>query len=341
MVPPPEVCAGALVSGRYRIDGLIGQGGMGAVFRATDVSLGEVVALKFLLGRALPTTRQLERFLGEIKVVRRIQHKAVVHGYDIGEWEGLPYIVMQYVDGRPLSGIVAQRGRLPLSDVLPIAAQVIAGLKAAHDEGIVHRDLKTDNILLDRAGAAYILDFGIARRMDGARLTMAGEILGSPLYIAPEQARGREVDHRADIYSLGVILFELLTGELPYGGHDALAIALQHVLQPPVSPRSREPSIPAHIDRAILKCLQKDPSDRYADATHLLADLLDAPAGARTPTARNAEPFVSRPPSVSARNAQLSSTTPNPSPAPANSRRSWRIGGESFYSSHRARSGVE
>ena len=310
---PAEIPAGApvrteivpgqtVVAGRYRVETLLGSGGMGAVYKCADLALGETVALKFLHSAFANDPKMIERFTQEIKVVRRIQHKSVVPNYDIGEWQGMHYIVMAFVDGRALSDILSEKKRLSLEEMIPLVTQVISGLKAAHDEGIVHRDLKTDNILVDSKGNAFILDFGIARRVDSIRLTVTGEVLGSPLYISPEQAQGQDVDHRADIYSLGVILFELLTGEVPYGGDDALAVALKHVMSPLVSPRSLRPELPEHVERVILRCMQKMPADRYADVTQILPDLL------RISTTMSALPrMLTPPPSVAA---------PAPAPAP-------------------------
>ncbi len=324
---PIEISSGCLVSDRYRIHDLIGEGGMGAVYRCTDLVLDETVALKFLGGRSPTDPRIVARFIAEVKAVRRIQHRSVVHGYDIGQWGPHRYLVMQYIDGKSLSAVLAERGRLPLAEVLPLITQVIAGVKAAHDEGIVHRDLKADNILVDRQGRAYILDFGISHSKDDAHVTLAGDVLGSPLYIAPEQAQGREVDHRADIYSLGVILFELLTGGLPYSGNDPLAVALKHVTNPPVSPRSRDPSIPVQVDRVILRCLQKQPADRYEEVTLLLRDLMAEPIqGQPSPSAANRAHLESPPPAPRA---------PLPLPIPGRCQ-SVRIAGGSFYHSHRA-----
>ncbi len=305
-----------VVAGRYRVQQLIGQGGMGAVYKCLDLALGETVALKFLLGPFASDPKMIERFLFEIKTVRRIQHRAVVASYDLGEWQGVRFIVMQFVEGRSLATLIEEKRRLPLDEVLPLISQVVSGLKAAHDQGIVHRDLKTDNVLIGADGHAYILDFGIARRLDSGRLTTTGEVLGSPLYIAPEQAQGQDVDRRADIYSLGVILFEILTGELPYSGDDALAIALKHVMAPIPSARERLPALPAHVDRAIHRCLQKKPADRYGEVTELLQDLLladsgvaaAAPAPTPAPESRIPDPRL-------ARETVRPQAAPTPSPA--------------------------
>jgi serine/threonine protein kinase len=297
-----------VVAGRYRVEAMLGSGGMGAVYKCSDLALGETVALKFLHSAFANDPKMIERFTHEIKVVRRIQHKSVVPNYDIGEWQGMHYIVMAFVDGRALSDILVEKKRLSLEEMLPIATQVISGLKAAHDEGIVHRDLKTDNILVDSKGNAFILDFGIARRVDSIRLTVTGEVLGSPLYISPEQAQGQDVDHRADIYSFGVILFELLTGEVPYGGDDALAVALKHVMSPLVSPRSLRPELPDYVEKVILRCMQKMPADRYADVTQILPDLL------RISTTMPALPKSEAPPPTAPR---ASASAPAPAQAPS------------------------
>ena len=323
-----------VVSGRYRVQALLGQGGMGAVYKCNDLALGEPVALKFLLGSFASDPKMIERFMHELKTVRRIQHKAIVPNFDMGEWQSLRYIVMQYIDGKSLALIMQERRKLPLEEALPLIAQIVSGLKAAHDEGVVHRDLKTDNILVDAKGNAYILDFGIARKTDSVRLTTSGEVLGSPLYIAPEQAQGQDVDHRADIYSLGVILFEILTGDVPFNGDDALAVALKHVMSPVPSPRERLPTLPLHVERAVMRCLAKKPEDRYDDVTQLLTDLLRistsmtpvaaaaaAPAGsgkpAPSPTATASGDELDRVTPMASRNSKVEMVRPrNTAPAP-------------------------
>ncbi len=303
-----------VVSGRYRVQSLLGQGGMGAVYKCNDLALGEPVALKFLLGSFASDPKMIERFMHELKTVRRIQHKAIVPNFDMGEWQSLRYIVMQYIDGKSLALILQERRKLPLEEALPLIAQIVSGLKAAHDAGVVHRDLKTDNILVDAKGNAYILDFGIARKTDSVRLTTSGEVLGSPLYIAPEQAQGQDVDHRADIYSLGVILFEILTGDVPFNGDDALAVALKHVMSPVPSPRERLPTLPLHVERAVMRCLAKKPEDRYDDVTQLLTDLLRI-STSMTPVAAAAATGGGKgvPKAAVARNEELNRATPTAS----------------------------
>jgi len=334
-----DLLPGVLVADRYHVESLLGQGGMGSVYRCEDTMLGETVALKFLHTGVASDPKMLKRFIDEIKVARQIQHKSVIHGFDLGEWNGMRFIVMQHVEGKPLNQILAERGKLPAPEAVAIATQVLAGLKAAHDAGVVHRDLKTDNILVNASGNAFILDFGIARRMTAVRMTMSGEVLGSPLYLSPEQAMGRDVDPRADLYSLGVILFEMLTGDVPYNGFDALAVALKHVNEPVVSPRSIEPSIPPLLDAIIVRCLQKDPEARYADAMHLLTDLLRDGMACAAPDALSRSTPPGPPRQDGANRNSLRTTPPPPRAAAAvNSRRSWRLGAETFYHSHRIRS---
>jgi eukaryotic-like serine/threonine-protein kinase len=328
-----ELLPGMIVADRYRVEALLGAGGMGIVYRCRDLVLEEPVALKFLHPGVTSDPKMIRRFIDEIKLARRVSHKAVVHGYDLGTWNGLQFLAMQFVDGRPLNAILAERGKLPLDEALAIAAQLLAGLGVAHDEGIVHRDLKTDNILLDHRGNAYIVDFGIARCTADARRTLAGEVLGSPLYMSPEQAQGKEVDHRSDLYSIGVILFEMLTGEVPYNGADPLTVALKHVLDPVVPPTRLEPDVPPHVNAAIVRCMQKRPEDRHPDALALLRDL-----GAVVPPRPLGPPEPTSPRAQDAQRDPLrDSGSPLRSNPPIHTSRSGRLAHVGFYRSHRNR----
>src|SRR5450432_4174408 len=210
---------GTLLGGRYRILGLLGRGGMGEVYRATDLALGQSVALKFLPEEAEHHPRLLERFHGEVRVARQVSHPNVCRVYDIGEADGMPFISMEYVDGEDLASLLLRIGRLPADKAVEIARKLCAGLAAAHDKGVIHRDLKPQNIMLNKRGEVLIMDFGLAAVAD--QLTGAEARNGTPAYMAPEQLKGSEVTAKSDIYALGLVLYELFTGKRPYGANSA------------------------------------------------------------------------------------------------------------------------
>src|SRR5690349_8939329 len=205
---------GTLLGGRYRILGLLERGGMGEVYRATDLALGQAVALKFLPEEAARNPRLLERFHGEVRVARLVSHPNVCRVFDIGEAEGAPFISMEYVDGEDLASLLTRIGRLPGDKALSAARQICAGLAAAHDSGVIHRDLKPQNVMMNKRGDVVIMDFGLAAIAD--QLTGAEVRNGTPAYMAPEQLRGSGVTQASDIYALGLVLYELFTGKRPY-----------------------------------------------------------------------------------------------------------------------------
>jgi HAMP domain-containing protein/predicted Ser/Thr protein kinase len=281
----PDATLGGLAS-RYEILETLGKGGMGVVFRARDRKLDEIVALKTLRPEVLATDRGLlERFKQELKLARRITHKNVMRTYDFGEEAGAPYITMEYVEGVTLKDLVKSRGALPLSVGLRIAKEMCHGLEAAHAQGVVHRDIKAQNMMIIPAsGALKIMDFGIARQTDVSAdgepgLTVAGMVMGTPDYMPPEQAQGLPADFRSDIYSLGIVLFEAFTGKLPFRGSTVLGTLAKQVNEPAPSLRSLNPSIPANLEAAVLRCLAKDPAARYQSVAELLADLDSVSAG--------------------------------------------------------------
>jgi serine/threonine-protein kinase len=272
---------GQLFAGRYEIQGTLGKGGMGVVYRARDRQLDEVVALKLLRPEALASEPTLlERFKQEIRLARRITHRNVLRTHDFGEAEGVPFISMEFLEGVTLKELVRRRGALPLAVGLSFAKQMCHGLEAAHARGVVHRDIKPHNMLIiPESGELKIMDFGIARPSQGGGqdpgLTTAGTVMGTPDYMSPEQARGLPADFRADIYSLGVVLFEALTGQLPFRGETATQIVMAHIQQPPPGPRGVNPALPEALDRIILRCLEKDPARRWQSVSEL-AEALSA-----------------------------------------------------------------
>jgi serine/threonine-protein kinase len=255
---------GTLLGGRYRVIGLLGRGGMGEVYRATDLMLGQSVALKFLPPEASSNPRLLERFHGEVRVARQVSHPNVCRVYDIGEIEGMPFLSMEYVDGEDLGGLLQRIGRLPEDKALVTARQLCAGLQAAHDRGVIHRDLKPQNIMMNKRGEVVIMDFGLAAIAD--QLTGAEVHNGTPAYMAPEQLKGAEVTARSDIYALGLVLYEIFTGKRPYDGQSVKQLLEQQESGHLPSMTSGTAEVDPAVEKAIRRCLEADPARRPASA---------------------------------------------------------------------------
>ncbi|HYH45624.1 MAG TPA: protein kinase, partial [Thermoanaerobaculia bacterium] len=269
------ISPGALMGQRFEILAVLGSGGMGVVYKARDRELDDLVALKMLRKELLGDPGNLERLKAEIKLARKITHPNVLRTHDFGEIGGMPYISMEYVRGVTLRYLLDQTNRLPFSAGLRLAKQLCAGLGAAHAQGVMHRDIKPENLILEPTGNAKLMDFGIARpikRMQAGQ-TEAGFIVGTPLYLSPEQLEGQEVDARADIYSTGVVLYEIFTGELPFNGQSAVEIMMKHLRDPAPPPRSHWPEIPPKLEATILRCLEKNPEARYRTVEDLQKDL--------------------------------------------------------------------
>ena len=265
-----------LLGNRYRLGERIAAGGMGAVYRAVDETLGRQVAVKALRRELADDPTFLERFRREARAAAGLSHPGVAGIYDYGEVGGQPFIVMELVEGETLAERVAARGRLPWREAFAIGEQVAAALAAAHAHGLVHRDVKPANILLGRDGRAKVTDFGIAQAAQTATLTRTGMVLGSANYVAPEQAKGGHVGPAADLYSLGCVLFEAVTGETPYRGGNAVAIATQHVSAPVPDPREHRPDLPPAAAALITRSLQKQPGARFPSGTAVAAALAAA-----------------------------------------------------------------
>jgi serine/threonine protein kinase len=264
---------GTTFARRFEIIEEIGQGGMGTVYKAYDGKIREVVALKLLKPEIASDLEVIERFRNEIKLARQVSHRHVCRMYDLGE-EGLTiYISMEYVPGEDLKSFIRRSGHLNEAKAAGLAKQIAEGLAEAHRLGVVHRDLKPQNIMIDKDGNAKIMDFGIARSLHTRGGTGTGVIIGTPEYMAPEQAEGRDVDRRVDIYALGAILFEMVTGRVPFEGATPLSIVLKHRSEPPADPQTINAQISAGLSRLILKCLAKSRDDRYGSAAEVLEDL--------------------------------------------------------------------
>lgn len=256
---------GTLLGRRYEISRVLGSGGMGMVFQAHDRDLDEPVALKVLRPEiASMDPNILERFKTEIRVARRIAHRNVVRTYDFGDAQGIKFISMELIQGMTLKQLIRSRGALPLGVGLSIAKQASAGLVAAHELGVVHRDVKPHNIMLTPQSEVKIMDFGIVRDPKESNVTQTGLIMGTPDYMSPEQAQGRgDLDQRSDIYSFGVVLYEMFTGALPFRGETPIAVAMKHIQEQPRAPRAVAPSIPIELEKVIQRSMQKNPDARY------------------------------------------------------------------------------
>jgi serine/threonine protein kinase/tetratricopeptide (TPR) repeat protein/TolB-like protein len=270
-----ELGPGSQFGPRYRIESEIGEGGMGKVFKAYDIDLDRTVALKLVRPELAKDASSLQRFKQELLLASSISHRNVLRIHDLGDVGGLKFISMAYVQGMDLHELIAKMGKLPTERVLNIAKQLASALEAAHTEGVVHRDLKPRNVLITVDDHVCVSDFGLAKSLDAetTAMTRAGEVLGTPRYMSPEQAESKAADHRSDLYSLGVILYEIATGEVPFTGESSLQVMYQHVQQAPKDPRLINPDVPEYLATIILKCLEKDPALRYQSATELLHDL--------------------------------------------------------------------
>ena len=267
-----------LVGGRYRVVRKLGGGGMADVYLCEDLTLGRHVAVKVLLQRYLNDPAFVERFRREAKAAAGLNQQNLVSIYDWGEVDGAYYIVMEYVEGETLKDLIRRRGRLSGNESVAVAMQLLAAVEFAHRSGIVHRDIKPQNVMLDRGGTVKVMDFGIARAGDSG-MTEAGSILGTAQYLAPEQAKGQPVDERSDLYSVGVVLYEMLTGTVPFKGDSAVTVALKHVSEVPREPAELVPGMPYALNQIVLKAMAKDPIDRYQSAAEFARDLRAAREG--------------------------------------------------------------
>ncbi len=271
----PEIPTDALIDGRYKVLAKLGAGGMADVYCAEDQQLGRKVALKLLHHRFAEDAEFVERFRREASSAARLQHPNVVGVYDRGEWDGTSYIAMEYLAGRSLKDVIRQEAPLDPIRAIDITVQVLKAARFAHRHGIVHRDLKPHNVMVDDEDRVKVTDFGIARA-GASDMTETGSIMGTAQYLSPEQAQGHAVDQSSDLYAVGVILFELLTGHVPFDADSAVTIALKHVSEAPPAPSMFDPSVPPALEAIVLWALEKDPAQRPADADAFILALEDA-----------------------------------------------------------------
>lgn len=258
---------------RYEVERRLGQGGMGAVYQARDNELDRDIALKEIRPELVDQPDVIARFKREVQLASEITHPNVLRVYDLGDADGKRFLTMQYVDGVTLSAHLRRRGLLEISEIISIFRQLCAALAAAHDKGVVHRDMKPGNVMIDAEGKAFVMDFGLARSLALSGLTQTGAVLGTPHYMSPEQVSGQPVDARTDVYALGVILYQMLTGEFPFQGESTFEIMMQRVQKDPPSAHELNPEIPGYLRKILERCMEREPSLRYADADAVLADL--------------------------------------------------------------------
>jgi len=280
--PLKELTRGSLFARRYEAIEVLGKGGMGKVYRVFDKKIDEEVALKLIKPEIAADTETIKRFSNELKLARKIAHRNVGKMYELMEEEGAHFITMEYVPGENLKSMIRMTGQLGSGTAVSVAKQVCDGLAEAHRLGVIHRDLKPGNIMIDRDGNARIVDFGIARSLGEKGITGAGVMIGTPEYMSPEQVEGKEVDRRSDIYSLGVILYEMVTGRVPFEGDIALAIAMKHKSEVPKNPKEYNAQIPEDLCRLILKCLEKEKEKRYQSAGEVRSELENIEKGMPT-----------------------------------------------------------
>ena len=281
-VPREELTTGSTLAGRYQIIEELGKGGMGKVYKVFDQEVRAKMALKLIKPEVSADKATIDRFRNELKIARDISHKNICRMYDLGREAGNYFITMEYVSGEDLKSFIRRSRQLVVGTAIFIAKQVCEGLAEAHRLGVVHRDLKPSNIMIDKEGNARIMDFGIARSLKGKGITGAGVMIGTPEYMSPEQVEGKDIDQRSDIYSLGIILYEMLTGRVPFEGDTALSIAVKQKTEIPKDPREFNPQIPEELSRLILKCMEKEKERRYQRVDEILSALVTIES--RTPT---------------------------------------------------------
>jgi serine/threonine protein kinase/Tfp pilus assembly protein PilF len=274
-----DLTIGSTFAGRYQVIEELGKGGMGKVYKVLDTKIEEKVALKLLNLEFAPGDKTLDRFRNELKLARKISQRNVCRMYDLSEAEGMPYITMEYVSGEDLKSLIRRIGQFTVGKALFIARQICEGLAEAHRLGVVHRDLKPQNIMIDSEGNVRIMDFGIARSLRTKGITDTGEIFGTPEYMAPESLEGKDVDGRTDLYALGIILYEMLTGRVPFEGETPLTVALKQKTEIPKDPRNVNAQIPENLSHVILKCMNKEKGKRYKDTEELTAELAKIEGG--------------------------------------------------------------
>ena len=268
-----ERLSSTVLSGRYRLESKLGSGGMSTVYLALDEVLDRPVAVKLLHREISEEADQLERFRREARAAARLSHPNLVGVIDAGEDDGRPYIVFEYIEGRTLKRRIQEEGGLPVDEAVAYAIEIGRGLTAAHARKLVHRDVKPQNVLIDPDGRAKVTDFGIARSLEQKGMTATGRVLGTTDYVSPEQAMGEDVDERSDVYSLGVVLYEMLTGDVPFSAETQVGVAMKHVNEPLPDVQAKRPEASAAVASVVDRATTKDPRDRYGSVAEMVRDL--------------------------------------------------------------------
>ncbi len=272
-IPTKVLLRGSTFANRYDVLEELGRGGMGRVYKVFDKRIKDEVALKLLRPDIADDPQVVERFSNELKFARKIVHKNVGRMYDLGEAEGVLYITMEFVPGEDLKAFIKRAGQLSIGKTIAIVEQVCEGLVEAHRLGVVHRDLKPQNIMIDKSGNAHIMDFGIARSLSAEGITDVGVIIGTSEYMSPEQVGGEEIDQRSDLYSLGIILYEMVSWRVPFQADSAFAVGMKHKSEKPLDPQTINPQIPDSLNRMIIRCLEKEKERRFQSAEEILSEL--------------------------------------------------------------------
>jgi eukaryotic-like serine/threonine-protein kinase len=281
MVDATVIAPGSDFGPRYRIEALLGQGGMGRVYKAYDKDLDRTVAIKVVRDGAIGETDALKRFKQELVLASKISHKNILRIHDMGDVGGLRFISMAFVEGKDLQHIIRDNPKMPLDRILNFSRQIAEALAAAHAEGVVHRDLKPQNLLVDKNDQIFVCDFGLAKSFEEGAIgmTRTGAFLGTPRYMSPEQVEGKPADGRADLYAFGLILYEMVIGDVPFTGESTLKVMYQRIQEKPKSPKLLRPDLPNWLVKIIMRCLERDPNDRYQNAYEILADLQGGQSG--------------------------------------------------------------
>src|SRR5467141_207386 len=271
--PQPVLQPGAILAGRYEILETLGEGGMGAVYQAKDLELERLVALKVIRPDLAKNPAIIDRFKQELRLSQRVTHRNVIRIYDLGEGDGVKFITMEYIEGQDLRSLIQERKKVSPEEAVEVMEQVCLALDAAHRVDVIHRDLKPQNVMRDKAGRILVMDFGLARTLEGDGMTQTGALVGTMEYMSPEQALAKELDQRSDIFSAGLIFYELLSGQMPYRADSALASLIRRTQERARPISEHDNTIPQPLSNIVSKCLEREPAARYQTAKELLADL--------------------------------------------------------------------
>src|SRR5437588_2116315 len=286
---------GTIIGNRSRLLQILGEGGMGAVYKARDIELDRVIALKVIRPELASNPEILQRFKQELILARQVTDRNVIRIFDLGEADGIKYITMEYLEGETLYQILRRHGKVPVQEAVDIMRQTLSGLQAAHREGVIHRDLKPGNIMRDASGRIVVMDFGLARSLEGDGMTRTGTMMGTMEYMSPEQAQAKELDARSDLFTVGLICYELLTGKMPYHADSAVASLLKRMQERAAPPSDWDRTIPQPISELVSKCLERDPAERWQSAQEII-DRIDEIEGKRPPSMISSTPYLSTPP---------------------------------------------